>query len=246
MLQRKVVSVVTGLSLLAVPAMVLGEASITGKVLLDGKAPRAKAINMGADPKCKAMRKGKDLEDETFIVGKDGELANVFVSISKGLPDKKWEVPKEPVKLSQEGCQYKPHVFGMMAGQPLEIVNDDATNHNVHSLPKENKEFNFAQPNKGMTKTLDDIDKPETFKIKCDVHAWMGTYAHVMEHPFFAVTGEDGTFKIDIADLPAGEYELTYWHESGAEETATIKVEAGKENKADDMKLEPKKSRRRR
>jgi hypothetical protein len=66
----------------------------------------------------------------------------------------------------------------------------------------------------------------EVFKIKCDVHPWMNAWIHVLDHPFFSVTGEDGTFT--IRGLPPGKYTLTAWHETLGTKTADVTVEEGK------------------
>src|SRR6185295_3348805 len=106
---------------------------------------------------------------------------------------------------------YLPHVVGIQVGQPLEILNSDPTLHNVHAIPKQNKEFNFGQPNKGM-KTARVFDKPEIMvPFRCDVHGWMNAYAGVVAHPFFAVSTADGSFT--IKGLPPGAYTLEAWHE---------------------------------
>ena len=113
--------------------------------------------------------------------------------------------------IDQNGCMYSPHVMGVMAGQPVKILNSDATMHNIHALPKVNREFN-----KGMPKSLKEIstvfDKSEdVFVIKCDVHPWMKSYTQVFDHPYFAVTGTDGTF--NIPNVPDGTYEIVAWQE---------------------------------
>jgi len=59
-------------------------------------------------------------------------------------------------------------------------------------------------------------------KFKCDVHPWMAAYVGVLNHPFYATTGADGSFS--IKDLPAGEYEIVAWHEKLGEQTAKVKV----------------------
>ena len=65
------------------------------------------------------------------------------------------------------------------------------------------------------------------FKVKCDVHPWMGAFVHVLDHPFFSVTGDDGTFT--ISGLPPGNYTVTAWHETlGEQQQADVKVEEGK------------------
>ncbi len=194
--------------------------AIVGRVLYEGPV-RQKPINPGTDPVCAKAHEQEPIIDESIVLGPDNVLQNVFVEVTGGLPDKKWPVPEEPVVLDQLGCRYIPHVFGVMADQPLLIRNSDRTNHNVHGLAKKNEIFNFGQPKIGMTETLR-FAKPEDFKIKCDVHAWMSTWCHVVEHPFYAVTDEKGAF--EIAGLPAGEYELTYWHETLGEQKVDVEL----------------------
>jgi hypothetical protein len=87
------------------------------------------------------------------------------------------------------------------------------------------------------------LARPEDFKIKCDVHAWMNTWCHVVEHPFYAVTDESGTFT--IAGLPPGEYELRYWHETLGEQKAKVKLEAGQAAEAEQVAFERSGRRRR-
>jgi hypothetical protein len=139
-------------------------------------------------------------------------------------------VPKDKVKFDQLGCVYSPHVLGIQAGQEVEVVNSDPTLHNVHSLSKANPSFNVAQPKKGMTLTKK-FDKEEIFKVKCEVHTWMGAYMGVFNHPFFAVTGDDGSFSLN--KLPAGDYTLEAWHEKYGTQTMKVTVAAADKKTAD-------------
>jgi plastocyanin len=152
-------------------------------------------------------------------------------------------VPAEAVTLDQNGCIYRPHVFGMIAGQQLNIKSSDETAHNIHALPKKNTEFNISQPKPSTMerKGKDTFTKPESpVKIKCDVHGWMSAWVHVMEHPFFDTTkdhyefpGKDdpankdkwGTF--EIKNLPAGDYEIEAWHETYGKSTQKVSVKDG-------------------
>jgi hypothetical protein len=199
--------------------------TVTGKVAFKGAKPPAATIKMNADPKCVKMHSGKDVPSQQTVVNANNTLQYVFVYVKKGLEGKKFPMPKSKVSIDQQGCMYHPHIFGMMVDQPLEITNSDPTLHNIHSLPKAagNTSFNIAQPNKGM-KTTKTFNKPEVMvKIKCEVHNWMAAYVGVLDHPFFAVTDEQGNFT--IKDLPAGDYELEAWHEKLG--TQTIKVTVG-------------------
>jgi hypothetical protein len=122
----------------------------------------------------------------------------------------------------------------MQVGQLMLIKNSDDTLHNIHALPNNNDEFNKGQPS-GSPEMKKTFTKPDVMvKFKCDVHPWMTAYVGVLEHPFFSVTGADGTFS--IKNLPAGEYEIVAWHEKFGEQTAKVKVGDG-EAKAQDFKF---------
>jgi len=231
---KVVVSCVAVMILASVMARADDNASITGKAVFDGPAPKAKKIKTDADPQCAAMHADSPLMSEDAEVGAGGGLQNVFVYVKSGVTGDH-PCPKEPVTINQKGCHYDPHVFGMHTGQLLLIKNSDDTLHNIHAMPDTdktgNKDFNNAQPASAadLKKTF---QKPEVMvKFKCDVHPWMSAYVGVLDHPFFAVTGADGTFT--IKGLPAGDYEVEAWHEKFGTQTAKIKVGAGEAKTAD-------------
>jgi hypothetical protein len=200
----------------AAPVDAATAGNVSGKVTLEGTAPAADKIQMAADPNCARLHT-TPVTTEFVVVGDGGTLANVFVYVKTGLEGKTFPTPTEPVVLDQQGCQYIPHVLGIQVGQPLQVLNSDETLHNIHAMPKINKEFNIGQPVKGL-KTDKTFDKPEVMvPFKCDVHKWMNSYAGVLEHPFFAVTKLDGSFSIE--GLPPGDYVVEAWHERfGAKE----------------------------
>ena len=182
--------------------------SLSGKVNFEGRGPKKKALKMDADPVCGAAHKTPAYR-ESFIMNDKGELKNVMVYL-KGVKYS-GKPPATKAVIDQEGCVYKPHVQGLMVGQELLIKNSDPTLHNIHGLPKINSEFNFAMPKVVKEKTLK-IEKPEDFiRIKCDVHPWMNSYVSVFDHPYFAVTDENGNYKID--NIPPGTYEVVAWQE---------------------------------
>ena len=192
---------------------------VSGRVKYVGKAPKSKRLRMDADPVCAASHKEAAIS-ESFIVDTDGNLANVLVYL-KGVSFS-GKATSAAAIIDQNGCMYSPHVMGVMAGQPIKILNSDATMHNIHALPKVNREFN-----KGMPKSLKEIstvfDKSEdVFVIKCDVHPWMKSYTQVFDHPYFAVTGADGTF--NIPNVPDGTYEIVAWQEKFKKKVLTQSV----------------------
>lgn len=202
---------------------------VAGKVSFDGAAPKAARLNMNADPVCAKGHKAPVFSEEV-VVNKNGTLKNVLVYVKEGLGGKKFDAPSSKVVFDQVGCQYTPHVLGIQTGQELMVKNSDPTLHNVHSLSKENPQFNVAQPKKGMTLTKK-FDKTESFKVKCEVHTWMNAWITVFNHPFYAVTSDDGSFS--LKKLPAGDYTIEAWHEKYGAQTMKVKVAASGEAKAD-------------
>ena len=205
-------------------------ATINGVVAFEGTAPTNAAIKMNADPVCMKANSTPQTQ-ETYMV-KDGKLGNVFVFVQEGLGSRTFTAPTDPVVLDQKNCRYHPHVFGLMVGQAMRIQNSDPTLHNIHAIPGTNQEFNTAQPIQGMkTEHIFTAKEAKTIvPFKCDVHGWMNAYAGVLDHPYFAVTGEDGKFS--IKNLPPGTYKLSAWHEKGGTKTIDVTV-AAKETKED-------------
>jgi plastocyanin len=200
-----------------------GSASIRGTIRFEGSAPQPVKIKMDADPVCQQQHTSPVYSEEV-VVNPNGTLKHVFVYVKEGVKGT-FPAPATPVTLNQTGCGYTPHVLGIQAGQPLEIVNSDPTLHNVNAKPTANQPFNVAQPVKGM-KTKKSFAKPELgVKFKCNVHPWMSAYALVVEHPFFAVSDDAGSFA--IAGLPTGTYVLEAWHEKYGTQTQTVSVSDG-------------------
>ena len=210
--------------------------SVTGVVKFSGeKKPRA-VLQMNTDPFCAKAHKDPVL-NERWIFGKDDGLANVVVQVVKGpgVDGKKFTAPAKPLLIDQVGCMYTPRVSVAVVGQKVQFKNSDATLHNVHVMPKINKEVNIGQPAKGMITDVDLSKLEDAVFVKCDVHAWMQCYVHVIATPYFAVTNGDGQFT--IKGLPAGEYELKVWHEVKAfvakEEVIKVTIKDGEAAKAE-------------
>jgi plastocyanin len=178
---------------------------------------------MGSDPTCIELAGSMPRVDDVMIA-EDGSLANAFVYIKSGLdPKATFEVPSSPVVLDQRGCRFVPRVLGVRVGQPLEVLNSDPTEHNVHAMPLRNAEFNRAQPVQGMRETRMFTTPEVMVRIKCDTHGWMTAYAGVLAHPFFAVTGADGGF--ELSEVPPGHYTVEAWHERLGTRTATAQID---------------------
>ena len=201
-------------------------ASFSGTVKLDGAAPKAAKIDMSQDAACKGTNTAET------IVADGGNLANVFVYVKDGLGTRTFDVPKEAVIIDQQGCKYHPHVLGVMAGQNLDIKNDDQTTHNIHPTPAANREWNESQPPAAAPIEKSFAREEIMLPVKCNQHPWMRMYVNVVKNPFYAVTGPDG--KYAIKGLPAGDYTIAFVQEKLGEQTQKVTL-AAKDSKTVDQ-----------
>jgi plastocyanin len=215
------------------------EGTVSGTIAFTGTPPAPKKIDSSADAACGT--KNPNLMTEDTVVA-DGKLANAFVYVKDGTTadGKKitainFPVPTEAAALDQNGCQYRPHVMGLMANQKIRITNSDPTQHNVHPTPRVNAEWNQTQAN-GAPPIEKTFGRAEVLiPVKCNQHPWMKAYLGVLKHPLFAVSGADGSFT--IAKVPPGKYTIAAWHEkggqNGTEKTMEVTVPANGSGKAD-------------
>jgi plastocyanin len=198
-------------------------ATISGKVVFNGEKPAMPAVDMSANPMCERQHKTPETA-ETAIINGNGTVRYVFVWIKDGLPKARWNPPQTNAVLDQNGCVYRPHVLALMVGQQLEIDNSDPVNHNVHAEAQVNVAWNESQPPQADKKFKTFPREEIWFPVTCGVHPWMRAYMAVVRHPFFAVTGGDGTFT--IKGVPPGTYTLEAIQEKYGKKTATITVAA--------------------
>lgn len=216
------VSVATSRHVRAANSPAATGATVRGIVHFEGKVPPAKTISMSADPACAKLHPSPVVAQEVMADAK-GDLQNVIVFVSDGLGNRTFDPPSQPAVVEQKGCMYQPHVLAVRANQPLELVNDDSTSHNIHPVPANNREWNKAEP---PGSKMDEVFSREevAIPVKCNVHPWMRGYIAVFKHPYFAVTGKDGAF--DLSNLPPGTYTIKAWHEKLGTATQTVTIGA--------------------
>ena len=204
-------------------------AALTGKIRFEGALPKLQPIAMRSDPACSKEHPGP-VHAQDVLTGQDGALANVIVFIAEGIPNGNYDVPQNTVRLEQKGCLYEPHVLAMRAGQTLTIVNNDGTAHNIHPMPSNNREWNKAQaPGQVIEEKF--AREEVSIPVKCNIHPWMHSYIAVFKHPYFAVTGADGSFR--FPNLPPGQYTIKAWHEKLGTVTQQVKISSLDSNKVD-------------
>ena len=153
----------------------------------------------------------------------------MLVQIRGSLPRTEDEPPGMVVEFDQSGCRFTPHVFALRVGQTLRVFNPDGTLHTVHAYSRVNTGFNDAMPKfRTVLEKVFDKAEPTPFAVKCEVHPWMNAWVAVFDHPYYFVTGRDGSFR--IGNLPAGTYELEIWHERLPAQTHTVTVGTWRES----------------
>lgn len=194
--------------------------SLSGTITFSGERPKPRRIDTFADPVCSEALWTED------AVGSEGTLANVLVYLEgASLSEYEFTPPTSPITLEHRGCSYRPRVLGVRVGQPLVILNLDPTMHNTHPLTQKNPEWNQTQP-PGTPPLVKTFKQPEKFVVfKCNQHPWEKAYVGVFDYPFFAVSDEQGHFKIE--GLPPGQYRVVAWHERFGEKSVDITLLPG-------------------
>ena len=199
---------------------------VTGKILFSGKAPAAKKVDMGEDPQCNKLHSTAVL-DRAVAVNKNGTLGNVFVYIKTGLEGKKFQPPSFAAVMDQKGCWFEPRVLGIQTGQELEVTNSDPVTHNIHPRAHVNREWNQSQAQGTAPLERRFGYREIMIRVKCNIHNWMHAFIGVVDHPYFAVTGSDGSF--ELKNVPPGEYTIEAWQEElGVQEQHVTVSPSGK------------------
>jgi plastocyanin len=192
-------------------------ATLTGHIAFTGAPPARQTIDMREEPAC-AERFDPDYPHAHAVAVRDGRMQNTFVYISEGITDRH-PAPDEQVLIDQVACIYTPRVVGVQTGQTIVFRNSDGLLHNIRATPSVNRGFNVSQPT--------NMDTPRSFNarevmipVECNVHGWMDAYIGVLDHPYYAVSGEDGSFR--ITNIPPGTYTIETWHEQYGTQTQQV------------------------
>jgi plastocyanin len=196
--------------------------TLKGRFTVDGTPPKPKPLVVAKDQFCI----DKKLMDQSVVVGPKGELANavVFLRLERGgkvevHPDYAASLT-EPVKLDNNGCLFQPHVALVRVGQPLVVTNSDPVGHNTKATLTQNAAFNVIVAQGQENKFT--FTKPEAMPmpVNCNIHPWMEGHILVQDHPYMAVSADDGTFTVE--NVPAGKHQFVFWHESGYVRNAKV------------------------
>jgi len=198
---------------------VAGGGSITGKVVFRGAVQTRKIIPTKDVEVCGDVR-----EEPLIEVGSDQGVKNAVVYLVQVAKGKAWPAAGKAPELDNVKCRFEPEVQVIRAG-PLDVVNDDPVLHNTHGYYDKRTAFNMALPNKGQ-RIPTELTRAGTVRVDCDAHGWMEGWIYVVDNPYYALTGADGTFS--ITDVPAGDYTLVAIQSFTGPVKQTVSVAGGK------------------
>jgi hypothetical protein len=180
--------------------------SLTGTVKLGGTPPRLEPIPVKKDRTvC-----GERTDSEALVVGPSGGVKNAVILVEGVTRGKK---AGQDVVLDNAKCRFVPHVSVVMLGSSPRVRNSDPILHSTHGFwdGKANA-FNLALPQRGQEVPIKRyLKKPGVVEIRCDAHTHMHAWTLVHDSPYFAVTEDDGSFRID--GIPPGKYRVAMWHQ---------------------------------
>jgi plastocyanin len=191
------------------------EGSIRGTVTFSGTPPVREPVVISKDQEvCGKTEK----RDESLVVGDNRGVQNAVVSLMNIQRGKRFSTTK--AILDQKDCRYAPHVLLVPAGE-VTFLNSDSILHNIHTHSSKNPPFTKQQP-KFKKSIKEKFREPEVIKLTCDVHPWMSGWLVIQEHPYYAITDENGQFL--LKDIPPGSYEIKVWHETLGEKVLPVRL----------------------
>lgn len=190
--------------------------SLTATFVFDGDAPDAPLAKITSDKEfCTAFH----VLDESLVIDKQTRgVANVILFMVLGPRD-----PKPPVRepassavanevfLDNKHCRFDPHVVLLQTSQTLVVGNSDSVGHNTNLATFRNPQFNELIPSGGQKQVKLKTEEPLPVKVACNIHPWMFAWVVVKDHPYMAVSDQSG--KLEIKDLPVGEWSFQLWQE---------------------------------
>jgi len=222
-------------SLLAAVALVAGATAATaqdwvtikGQVVFpaDKKIPERKKLDISQD-KEHCSKDGDILDQSVIVDAKTRGVKNVVVYLRPDNTDPKSEFPKDKIHpddakrkaaevvIDQPCCMFIKRITVARVGDTIVVKNPAPVAHNFFWDSGNNGAYNQTVTKQDSWKMPEALKKENPpIQFKCTIHPWMSGYVRVFDHPYYAVTDENGNF--EIKNAPAGKYRIVYWHENG-------------------------------
>jgi len=200
-----------------------GWGTLKGKFVLKGTAPTPAILDVSKEQYCIEHKPVL----ETLLVGEGNGLKNVVIVLDPKRGQKlrvhedMKKLAERPVVLDNEKCRFEPHIVPLWTQQTLVVTNSDPVGHNTRVEPT--KQDGFNQTLAAGAKLEEQFEEEERLPVavSCTIHPWMKGFLVIKDHPYMAVTGDDGSF--ELKNLPAGTWRFMVWHEKpGYIQSATV------------------------
>jgi len=183
--------------------------TITGSVKWTGPVPKLSSVVINKDPEVCDPNSEKKRDLERLVIASNGGVANTVVFLKDITRGKAMDLPETRQFLNQKTCRYEPHVLLVPDNGTLQLKSSDPVLHTVHMTGASDYNLPFPFANQTISRTM---NREGVVDLRCNAgHVWMNAEMLVVNHPYYAVTDEDGNFK--LTNVPAGEYEIEAWHE---------------------------------
>jgi hypothetical protein len=183
--------------------------TITGTVKWTGPAPKIPTVLINKDPEICDPQGQKKRDLERLLISSSGGVANTVVFLKDITRGKAMDLPEGRQFLNQKTCRYEPHVLLVPDKGTLQLKSSDPVLHTVHMTGASDYNLPFPFANQTVSRTM---NREGTVDLRCNAgHIWMNAEMLVVRHPYYAITDEDGNFK--LTNVPPGEYEIEAWHE---------------------------------
>lgn len=205
-----------------------GTSTVSGTIRLGHRPPPRRVVGVEAEPAA-ALHWPKGQPSDELVVGKEGALRWALVRVVRGLEGGTFPPPSGPVFVEFERFRIEPHVLGVQAGRSIQFRSRDG---GLHLISSPGADGMLTEISPASSKWAWTFDGPTSaIRFPCHVHPWETGWIHVMAHPFFAVTDEDGRY--EIRGLPPGRYTIEVWQEKCQTATREIEVRAGERRTLD-------------
>ena len=183
--------------------------TISGTVKWSGHQPASLSMPIDKDAEVCDPESHKRRDLQRLVIGPEGGVANTVVYLKNISSGKVMDIPEVRRSLDQKRCEYEPHVLIVPEGGALQMKSSDPVLHTVHMDGAATFNLPFPFQNRVTTRNMPSAG---LVNLKCNGgHVWMNAEVLVVTHPYYAVTDEDGRFK--LSGVPPGDYELVAWHE---------------------------------
>ena len=197
--------------------------TIEGTVEFAGDViPKDKTFTISSD----VLYCGKQVRTEKYIISNEKKIKNAVVYLKDVKGGK--AVSGEPVTIIDSKCTFSPHVSVGIKGNNLIVKNEDPVLHTIHVYAHVQGKtmFNSALPERGSSLSKA-FTRAGVIELNCDCHPWMEAFVVVLDHPYGALSNDQGVFSIE--DIMPGVYTVEAWHEAlGTVTISNVTVQAGK------------------